>query len=86
MAVGIFTQQKIVNLKVTKTNIVLLGIQKNASMLNFVCFNPGAYISIMNVMKLDGVGPVDNQISTDKLHHFVRKKRKRKKRHMTHDM
>ena len=24
--------------------------------------------------KLDGVGPVDNRPSTDKLHHFVRKK------------
>ena len=51
--------------------------------------------------KLDGVGPVDNRPSTDKLHHFVRKKRKKKKMwhgtcdtwhvtcdmwHMTHDM
>ena len=26
---------------------------------------------------LDGVGPVDNRPSTDKLHHFVRKKRKK---------
>ena len=26
-------------------------------------------------MKLDGVGPVDNRPSTDKLHHFVRKKK-----------
>ena len=24
--------------------------------------------------QLDGVGPVDNRPSTDKLHHFVRKK------------
>ena len=24
--------------------------------------------------KIDGVGPVDNRPSTDKLHHFVRKK------------
>ena len=29
--------------------------------------------------KLDGLGPVDNRPSTDKLHHFVRKKKKRKK-------
>ena len=41
--------------------------------------------------KLDGVGPVDNRPSTDKLHQIVRKKRRRKKRrkklwHVTHDM
>ena len=29
--------------------------------------------------KLDGVGPVDNRPSTDKLHHFVQKKTKQKK-------
>ena len=28
--------------------------------------------------KLDGVGPVDNRPSTDKFHHFVRKKNKNK--------
>ena len=26
------------------------------------------------ILKLDGVGPVDNRPSTDKLHHFVKKK------------
>ena len=26
--------------------------------------------------KLDGVGPVDNRPSTDKLHHFVKKNKK----------
>ena len=31
-----------------------------------------------NKNKLDGVGPVDNRPSTDKLHHFVRKKNKKK--------
>ena len=35
-------------------------------------------------IKLDGVGPVDNRPSTDKLHRFVRKKRRRKK--VTSDM
>ena len=30
--------------------------------------------------KLDGVGPVDNRPSTDKLHPFVRKKRKKEKK------
>ena len=30
----------------------------------------------LKVYKLDGVGPVDNRPSTDKLHHFVRKKLK----------
>ena len=34
--------------------------------------------------KLDGVGPVDNRPSTDKLHHFVRK-RKKKLWHVTCD-
>ena len=29
--------------------------------------------------KLDGVGPVDNRPSTDKLHQFVQTKRRRKK-------
>ena len=28
-----------------------------------------------HVRKLDGVGPVDNRPSTDKLHHFVRRKK-----------
>jgi hypothetical protein len=28
--------------------------------------------------KLDGVGPLDNRPSTDKLHRFVRKKKKKK--------
>ena len=30
-----------------------------------------------NGTKLDGVGPVDNRPSTDKLHHFVRKNKKK---------
>ena len=29
--------------------------------------------------KLDGVGPVDNRPSPDKLHHFVKKNKKQKK-------
>ena len=28
--------------------------------------------------KLDGVGPVDNRPSTDKLHHFLKKEKKKK--------
>ena len=40
---------------------------------------------MMFYKKLDGVGPVDNKPSTDKLHNFVQKK-KEKKRHVTHDM
>ena len=36
------------------------------------------------VTKLDGVDPVDNRPSTDKLHHFVQKRRK--KWHVTRDM
>ena len=29
--------------------------------------------------KLDGVGPVDNRPSTDKLHHFVQRKKEEEK-------
>ena len=32
----------------------------------------------MSLLKLDGVGPIDNRPSTDKLHHFVRKKEEKK--------
>ena len=36
---------------------------------------------------LDGVGPVDNRPSTDKLHHFVREKKKKSDMwHVTRDM
>ena len=37
--------------------------------------------------KLDGVGPVDNKPSTDKLHNFVKKQTKKHDIwHVTHDM
>ena len=48
------------------------GIQIGAILDDYVLF-----------VKLDGVGPVDNRPSTDKLHHFVRKK---KRKNVTHDM
>ena len=32
------------------------------------------YYHHVDVIKLDGVGPVDNRHSTDKLHHFVERK------------
>ena len=42
------------------------------------------------MIKLDGVGPVDNKPSTNKLHHFVkkrrRKQRKKKKEKKTQDI
>ena len=41
-------------------------------------------LKIKCIMKLDGVGPVDNRPFTDKLHHFDRKKKNKKK--MTRDM
>ena len=41
------------------------------------------WIWLLSEWKLDGVGPVDNRPSTDKLHHFVQKKRKKI---VTHDM
>ena len=34
----------------------------------------------INLTKLDGVGPVDNRPSTDKLQHFVKKKEEKKRR------
>ena len=48
----------------------------------------------VKVEKLDGVGPVDNRPSADKLHHFVQKKDEKKEKrekkkikiHVTHDM
>ena len=30
-----------------------------------------------NLVKLDGVGPIDNRPSNEKLHNFVRKKKKK---------
>ena len=47
----------------------------------------GIYYSFIK-KKLDGVGPVDNRPSTDKLHHFVHKKKKKKSDtwHVTRDM
>ena len=35
-------------------------------------------IKSLRGVKIDGVGPVDNRPSTNKLHHFVRKKTKKK--------
>ena len=40
----------------------------------------GILRNLQEAKKLDGVGPVDNRPSTNKLHHFVRKL------HVTHDM
>ena len=42
-------------------------------------------MNTVNHFKLDGVGPVKNKPSTDKLHHLVKKK-KEKKGHVTRDM
>ena len=40
----------------------------------------------LSPQKIDGVGPVDNRPSTDKLHHFERKKNKQKNMwHVTQD-
>ena len=43
------------------------------------------YASI-ELLKLDGVGPVDNRHSTKKLHHSVRKKKQKYMWQVTHDM
>ena len=45
----------------------LLNINSQGNEYIF-CFGP-------DVIKLDGVGPVDNRPSTDKLHNFVKKKK-----------
>ena len=39
-----------------------------------------------SLKKLDGVGPVDNRPSTEKLHHFVQKKMTYDIWHVTRDM
>ena len=44
-------------------------------------------INLAMLTKLDGVGPIDNRPSTDKLIHFVQKKKKKEKKlHVTRDM
>ena len=41
------------------------------------CKNKKKILAIRGkVLKLDGVGPIDNRPSTDKLHHIVRRRRK----------
>ena len=42
----------------------------------------------LHQLKLDGVGPVDTRPSTDTLHNFVQKRRRKGKKtwHLTHDM
>ena len=49
-----------------KIVIVLKEEEKFATCNNYTAFLPC-------VQELDGVGPVDNRSSTDKLHHFVKK-------------
>jgi hypothetical protein len=47
-----------------------LGLTQKAKNFNLV------FLKVVVKKKLDGVGPVDNRPSTDKLHHFVRGKKK----------
>ena len=46
------------------------------------------YISTRSTFtqKLDGVGPVDNRLSTEYLYHFVQKKKKKRKKKITCDL
>ena len=49
----------------------------------------GNNVTIQTCRKLDGVGPIDNRPSPNKLHYFVKKKKwhvTQDKWHMTHDM
>ena len=68
---------------VSQVDMLHEGMSKHQNM----CFNPlllsikGTFLAPSTCNKhskgkLDGVGPVDNRPSTDKLHHFVRKKNK----------
>ena len=49
------------------------------------CFQIPCFVSTDPVLKLDGVGPVDDRPSTDKLHLLVRKKKKCDMWHLTRD-
>ena len=63
-------------------NILSKGQIPSSSVWDRQCFE-----DIKTLDELDGVGPVDNRPSTDKLHHFVPKKKKRKNMwHVTCDM
>ena len=86
IAVEISTQQKTVNLKIAKINIVITGLQSNASMLNIVWFIQNAYVGMMNPKKLDGVVPMDYRPFAEKPNHFVKKRRRKKrKKNLRHD-
>ena len=64
------------------------SVYKSRCPWNVVCCAFHAFIFecvITSIYNLDGVRPVDNRPSTDKLHHLVRKKKKKKKWHVTCD-
>ena len=56
------------------------NLKKTQDILN------GNQNSYRHLEKLDGVGPVDNRPSTDKLHHFVQKEEEKKKKKVKCDM
>ena len=69
------------------TNIFVKNTHQKAAILMFVLILPGLLTPAWffgGQYKLDGVGPVDNRPSTDKLHHFIW--RKKIKLHVTCDM
>ena len=75
-----------------RTKIIALGWNW-VTMVFFGQTNPKIHCSpgmhnVQVITKLDRVGPVDNRPSTDKLHHFVRKKERKKNDmwHVTCDM
>ena len=61
---------------------------ENASLGSFVG-SLRLFVGALTSKKLDGVGPVDNRPSTNKVHQIVRKKEEEKNcdmRHVTRDM
>ena len=60
------------------TGILLVTSDNNSTSLPLTCLIIGYQQLLQSHKKLDGVGPVDNRPSTNKLHHFVQKKEEEK--------
>ena len=68
-----------------KKYIKKLVVQRCHTLVDSVLFLIVLLIKNPSIRKLDGVGPVDNRPSTATLHHFVRKKKEKKKLHVTRE-
>ena len=69
--------------QVTTRLLYLCGDEGKLTLAKILTKTIVAYKTLRDIkssrIKLDGVGPVDNRPSPTKLHHFVQKKKKRKK-------